>query len=547
MNAWVDQLTSVPESLREEARSSPDALTLLSDRGAVPVAELVNVAAAHYNVPGLLLGKYEPDPECVRLLSEEQARRAHALPLFRLGNHLYLAVADPDDVSAQDFVARITGLTVEPVLAHPKEIDQAITRWMLGTEQAGRIVDSIAAERRDPLHDVQEGPTMLEDREAPTIRLVDQLLMQAVRLGASDIHLEPFADKVLLRYRIDGVLREYPAPPKGMYAAVVSRIKISAALDIAERRLPQDGRSSLTVDGKKYDLRVSVIPNMHGEGIVIRVLNPYAIQLNLASLGFDALMQSRYEALLRRPYGIILVTGPTGSGKSTTLYATLNHISDERRKVITLEDPVEYQLPGITQIQLQPEIGYTFASGLRAILRHDPDVVLVGEIRDLESAEIAIRAALTGHQMFSTLHTNDAAQSITRLRDMGVPLYQIMASLNGALAQRLLRRLCPSCKRPEELPAEPAQVLGLPEGSPVFVAVGCAECRNLGYRGRVAVYELLEVTDRLRAVPTEEASPARLQQIALEDGSLLRLKDSAAAKVAQGMTSVEEALSLVVT
>lgn len=546
MNNWVDALPTLTEALREEARTAKDPMTLLSDRGGLPLVDIVNAAAAHHKVPGVLLGKYEPDPECVRLLSEEQARRARALPLFRIGLHLYLAVSDPDDVSSQDFVARITGQTVEPVLAHPKEIDQAITRWMLGTEQAGRIVDSIAAERRDPMQDVQEGPALLEDREAPTIRLVDQLLMQAVRLGASDIHLEPFPDKVLLRYRIDGILREYPAPPKAMYAAVVSRVKISASMDIAERRLPQDGRSSLTIDGKKYDLRVSVIPNLHGEGIVIRVLNPYAVQLNLAGLGFDPVMQNRYEELLRRPYGIILVTGPTGSGKSTTLYATLNHMSDERRKVITLEDPVEYQLPGITQIQLQPEIGYTFAHGLRAILRHDPDVVLVGEIRDLESAEIAIRAALTGHKMFSTLHTNDAVQAITRLRDMGVPLYQIMASLNAAIAQRLLRRLCPSCRRPEDLKPDCAAALGLSPGTPVFAATGCAECRGLGYRGRVAVYELLEITDRMRNLPNEEATPNRLQQIAREDGALLPLRDSAAQKVAQGMTSVEEALALVV-
>ena len=548
MSDWLDLLPNLTPKQRELARESPDPADYLLQEELAEPSEVLAAGSRFYCVAALDLSRYTPDPECLSLLSEEHARRLKALPLFCIGDRLYVAVSRPQDLTALDFVAKSSGRDVEPVLALAQDIEAAITLWMVTSEHSTDFVESIQAS----VSEEQIAAALeekLQDQDAPTVRLVDHIFTQGVRMGASDIHLEPFPDKILLRYRLDGYLREHSAPPKAMYPAVVSRIKIASGLDISERRLPQDGRASITVDGKKYDLRVSIIPNLHGEGVVLRILNPHSVQLDLGSLGFDVDIQKRYEALLQLPYGIILVTGPTGSGKSTTLYATLNHISDIANKVITLEDPVEYQLPGITQIQIHPDIGYTFAEGLKAILRHDPDTVLVGEIRDLESAQIAVRAALTGHQMFSTLHTNDSLQAITRLCDMGVPLYQIMASLNGVIAQRLLRRLCPKCKQLEQPDPERLRALGLSAAEAdgkVFAPVGCPDCHRLGYKGRVAIYELLEITARIRRLTPTEAQPERIREEAEKDGTYFPLQASANRKVLQGLTSLEEATSLLV-
>ncbi|MBT9584047.1 type II/IV secretion system protein [bacterium] len=504
--------------------------------------EILRVESVYYQCPSLSLRRYQPDLNVVRLLTEQQARRVRAIPLFRVDDHLYLATSDPENLQAQDFVAQLTGLVVEPVVALASEIDEALTRFLLSSEQSNQTLNAITAAVKED-KGLQQKTEVLENREIPTVKLVDHLITQSIRLGSSDLHIEPFADKVLLRYRIDGHLREFAGPPRAIYEAIVSRIKISSGLDIAERRIPQDGRASILVDEKKYDLRVSVIPNLHGEGIVMRILNPHAVQMDLKSLGFEPELLKRYELILTRPHGVVLVTGPTGSGKSTTLYATLNKIMDLSKKIITLEDPVEYQLPNVTQIQVQPEIGYTFAQGLRAVLRHDPDVVLVGEIRDLESAQIAIRAALTGHQMFSTLHTNDAPQAITRLMDMGIPLYQLQAALNGVLAQRLVRKLCKSCRELAPPSQQMLQALGIASDEvPIFRAQGCKECNGSGYKGRVAVHELLDFSPALRRVP--EAQAQEIPSIAAAEGSFFPIRDSLASKVAKGMTSVQEALNL---
>ncbi len=546
MSGILDALPLLTAEQRLFASQSGDPIaTVIQEKWMEPDA-LLRAASEYFRVPWLQLSRYQPDPEAVSLLSEEQARRLRLVPLFRLQDHLYVAVGNPQNLQVQDFVAKLTGLVVEPIFALPKDIEDALNRWMLTSEKTSKVLADITARvQQDVLGDQT---AVLEDREAPTIKIVDHLITQAIRLGASDIHLEPFPDKILLRYRIDGHLREFPAPSSSIFNAVVSRIKISSGMDIAERRLPQDGRSSIEVDDRQYDLRVSIIPNLHGEGIVMRILNSHSIQLDLTALGFDPALLARYEKILKRPHGVILVTGPTGSGKSTTLYATLRKISDVSRKVITLEDPVEYQLAGITQIQVQPEIGYTFAAGLKAILRHDPDTVLVGEIRDLESAQIAIRAALTGHQMFSTLHTNDAPQAVTRLADMGVPLYQILASLNGVLAQRLVRRLCPRCKEPCHPEASGLAALGLEADSEVtfFGPRGCQECNNIGYKGRVAVHELLDFTPTIRRLPPDQAYAETIADIASQEGAFFSLKTGLANKVRQGLTSIDEALALVV-
>lgn len=541
--SWYDSL-NLDEEQRQLLQRSSEPLELVLDRKWASESEAFQAASLHYNCPVLSLRRYQPDPDAVRLLSEQQARRVRSVPLFRVGNRLYLAVSDPENLQAQDFVAQLTGCVIEPVLVLAKEIDDALNRSMITDERSSQALEAMTAAVEGETRSVQQS-AVLEDRDVPTVKMVDHIITQAIRLGASDLHLEAFPNKILLRYRIDGQLREFPAPPKPIYAAVVSRIKITSSLDIAERRLPQDGRASMMVDDKKYDLRVSIIPNVHGEGIVIRILNPNAISMDLTALGFERDILERYERILARPHGVVLVTGPTGSGKSTTLYATLNQISGISKKIITLEDPVEYQLANITQIQIQPDIGYTYAQGLRAILRHDPDVVLVGEIRDLESAQIAIRAALTGHQMFSTLHTNDAPQAVTRLLDMGIPFYQLQAALNGILAQRLVRRLCPRCRRPDEGSLDALMDLGLRADQVTYMPVGCPECNNIGYRGRVAVHELLDFTPSLRRLRGDQINAEDIAHQAASEGAFFTIADSLRRKVLAGVTSVSEALALI--
>ncbi len=539
MSAWLAALAELDPGQREQAGLEADPVGYAVSQKWLPPVRALEQGAEHFQVPFVELAYYQPDPAVLGLLAEDDLRRLGVMPLFRIQQQLYVAISRPEDLSIQDQVARLSGLMFEPVLCLHRDIEDALNRCLLTAENSGRALAAISSK-------VNMGETeeqkVVEDREAPTVRLVDHIIAQAIRLGASDIHLEPGCESVSLRYRIDGVLQEFPGPSPGVYPAVVSRIKISSGMDIAERRLPQDGRSQLTVDAKKYDLRVSIIPQIDGEGIVIRILNPYAIKLDLRSMGFEPDLLERYFQVLSKPNGLTLVTGPTGSGKSTTLYASLAKLNDKKRKIITLEDPVEYRLPGITQIAVNPEIGYTFGSGLRAILRHDPDTVLVGEIRDRDSAEIAMRAALTGHQLFSTLHTNDAPGAVTRLVDMGVPRYQVLSALRGVLSQRLVRRLCEVCKQPAQALGEAG--LTLASGHSAFRAVGCAECNGLGYRGRVAVHEFLEITPAVRQLEYESASTQQITLASQSEGGYFPLKRSLEAKIGAGLTSFHEALAL---
>ncbi|HXE71447.1 MAG TPA: GspE/PulE family protein, partial [Candidatus Nitrosotenuis sp.] len=503
----------------------------------------------YYGLPYLDVTAYQPEQEALALLPHDLARRFRLLPLFRLDDRLYAAVSDARDLGPQEYVRQMTGFMVEPVLAAPRELDEAITRNYLSAEQSRRAIETITGMDEETAG-VEDVASFLENRDAPIVKLLDKILADAVHLRASDIHLEPFPRRVQLRYRVDGILHEFPPPPPALYPALVSRIKIASHLDIAERRLPQDGRTSFTLDGVRYDMRVSIIPNVHGEGVVIRVLNTEESQKNLTDLGFSEQMLQRFERLIRRPYGMLLVSGPTGSGKTTTLYATLRSIYTPARKMITLEDPVEYQLDGITQIAVKPEIGFTFAEGLRAILRHDPDIVMVGEIRDLETAEIAVRASLTGHLFFSTIHTNNAPLAIARMVDMGVEPFKVMASLNGVLAQRLVRRLCPDCKVEIPYGEEQLRLLNIPrvpEGARLFKAVGCASCGGRGYRGRVAIYELVEITPTMRRTKPQNLTPEKITEIAFRETGFTTLRRSALEKLFTGVTSLEEVLSITST
>jgi type IV pilus assembly protein PilB len=531
-------------ALRYEEEGSDPYDFILTEKILAP-ATLLPVLSRFWKIPFLELEFYHPQKSALGRVNEDVARRFNVLPLFQLEDSLYVATWEPDNLATLDYLRQLTGFTIEAVLAARTDLEEAINRHFLSSEQVAQAMGSFAArEKGDDLSGIDE--LRIEDSEAPAIKLVNYIISQAINLGASDIHLEPYPGKAKLRYRVDGVLHEFPPPPHHLYRSLVARIKIISGMDVAEKRLPQDGRTAFVSDDKKYDLRVSVIPNMNDEGVVIRVLDTQSKGQELVDLGFSKEMMERYSRFVRMPYGIILVTGPTGSGKSTTLYATLKEIYSPRKKIITIEDPVEYQLEGITQIQVNPVIGYTFASGLRSILRHDPDIIMLGEIRDLESAEIAIRSSLTGHLVLSTLHTNDAPTAVIRLIDMGIPAYLVLASLNGVLAQRLIRKLCPKCRRQATYVPGRLAFLGIdpipPEAS-FFEPVGCQACNNLGYRGREAIMEMLEINTEIRHIPQETLSLEKIKELARLHG-YTTLKESLAAKLMSGITSLEEVASL---
>ncbi len=474
--------------------------------------------------------------------------RQSLFPIQRKNGTLVVATSDPFDLYPIDEVSAATGLTVTPVLAARGEIAKLIKKH-LGV--GGETVDGLIAQT-----EVESGVELLEDleldgselsemaQEASVIRLVNEILLEAIESRASDVHVESQPSGLVIRYRIDGMLQTQPVPPEiyRFEAAIVSRLKIMAHMNIAEKRLPQDGRIKLKVRGREIDVRVSVIPMIHGEGIVLRILDKSSMVFDLQGLGMDSSAYRVYRQLIELPHGIILVTGPTGSGKTTTLYSSLLEINRPNIKIITAEDPVEYQLEGINQIQIHSKIGLTFAHSLRSVLRHDPDVVLIGEIRDLETAENAIQASLTGHLVFSTLHTNDSAGAYTRLVDMGVEPFLVSSTVEAVMAQRLVRRLCPDCREPyypqaDDLPTDfPFHELG---GRPLYRAVGCRKCRQLGYRGRMGIYELMVTTDEVRHLAHDNASTWDIKQAAVRNG-MATLRRDGWSKALFGSTSVEE-------
>ena len=477
-------------------------------------------------------------PAAAAAIAPRFLRSARALPLAVEDGVLVLALADPLDRFTTDAIAAATGLQVRIEVAVPIELEAALDRLCPAEDAAAR---PDAETGGDPL---EEDAERLKDlaSEAPVIRLVNQIIARAVETQASDIHIEPFEDALRLRYRYDGVLHEAESQPPRLAAAITSRIKIMARLDIAERRLPQDGRIRLAVRGQDVDFRVSTVASMYGETVVLRVLDRSTVVFDYARLGLSERVVERLGQALQLPNGIVLVTGPTGSGKTTTLYTGLLSLNSVTRKVVTVEDPIEYQLKGINQIQVKPQIGLNFASLLRSILRQDPDVIMVGEIRDLETAEIAVQAALTGHLVLSTLHTNSAAASITRLRDMGLEDYLTTAVLRGVLAQRLLRRLCLDCRRPAEAPPELIERFGLDctHGRPVlWHAVGCPQCRGTGYRGRQAIAEFLEPNDEIARLVFARADHAAIERAAVAAGMTTMFQAGMEAVLA-GTTTIEE-------
>ncbi len=476
-------------------------------------------------------------------VSQRFLKESRVLPLYLEDERLFLAMADPGDGFAISAMEAASGHEVQPVVALPADIDNAIEKlYGAGRTAMGEIVEGLG-DSEDAEADVETLKDLAS--EAPVIRLVNLIVQRAVESRASDIHVEPFEGQLKVRYRIDGVLTETEAPPAHSTAAIISRIKLMAKLNIAERRLPQDGRISLRVQGKELDLRVSTVPTMFGESVVIRLLDKESVQFDFGALGFDGEPLRRFKQILDMPHGIVLVTGPTGSGKSTTLYTALSRLNTAEKKIITVEDPVEYQVAGINQIQVKPQIDLTFSSALRSIVRQDPDIIMVGEMRDLETARIAVQSALTGHLVLSTLHTNDAAGGITRLLDMGVEDYLITSTVNGILAQRLVRRLCPHCREAYEPLPELVEELQLTryagnDGRLVlYRSMGCNHCGGSGYHGRLSLTEVLVMNDEIRRLVMRHANAGEIQQAAIDDG-MDTLRQDGLRKSVAGLTTLEE-------
>jgi general secretion pathway protein E len=530
--------------LQEESREKLGAL--LVTLGVCAQRDVAEALAAQLGLPLLDAGGYPEFPILEERVSPRFLRDARALPVKEDERELALAMVDPTDDYTIGAFRLVTGRDVKPLVAIPSELEAAFERlYGTGRSAVGQIVGDV--EQRDELAfdaDVQQLKDLAS--EAPVIRLVSLVITNALDARASDIHIEPFENRLIVRYRIDGVLHEVESPPRRFSAAVISRIKIMANLDIAERRLPQDGRIRLRVQGKDIDLRVSTVPTMHGESVVMRILDKGGVALDFARLGFDDSILAKFVDVLMQPHGILLVTGPTGSGKTTTLYTALEQLNKPDVKILTVEDPVEYQMPGINQIQVKPQIDLTFANALRSIVRQDPDVIMIGEIRDLETAEIAVQSALTGHLVLSTVHTNDAASTVNRLLDMGVEDYLLTSTVIGILAQRLVRTLCPHCAEPHAALPEIVEQLGLariagPHAITLHRPVGCPQCAKTGYSGRIGIMEMLPITDPMRSLIMQHATAADLRNEAIREGMRTMYEDGLV-KAIRGVTTLEEVL-----
>ena len=512
--------------------------------GAATHEEVLKAVAAQQALSYLSPEELPSTPPVLKELSPQYLRQSIACPIAINGTTVTVATADPTDPLLLDELQQTLPLTIRLCVAPAPAILEAIERAYGASTALQKIVEGMGTADRqgDPEDDVGHLRDMAF--EAPVVRLVNLLLESALAADASDIHIEPFEDSLRVRYRVDGLLYDQEAPPRRLQAALTSRIKIMAEMNIAERRLPQDGRIRVTAaGGRRVDIRVSTVPTIHGESIVMRLLDRSSVFLPFDRLGFAPAAARGFEALIHRPHGIVLVTGPTGSGKTTTLYAALDKINRPDLKIITVEDPVEYQLKGINQIPVRPKIGLSFASGLRHIVRQDPDVIMVGEIRDLETAEIAIQAALTGHLVFSTLHTNDAPGAVTRLQDMGCEPYLVSSVLSGVLAQRLVRRVCQACRAPDH--PDPASLLALgvtdAAGVELFHGKGCDDCRGTGYRGRTGIYELFRITEDARSLIVRKAPAGEIRRLAVAQG-MVTLREDAWAKAGAGLTTVQEIL-----
>ena len=540
-------LAQLRHAQEEQQRSGQNLGYTLAKLGYVSDDEITSFLSQQYRVPTVNLEEYEIDAEILKLVPKEPCERHKVVPVSRTGNALIVAMADPTNLNAIDDLKFLTGYNIEPVIASETAIHGAIEKYY----NAGPSYDEVMAgfdETEIEFSGDEEDINLLElekaSEDAPVVRLVNMMMLNAIKKGASDIHIEPYEKKLRVRYRIDGVLTEEMTPPLKLKAAITSRIKIMSSLDIAERRLPQDGRIKLKLGkGREMDFRVSVLPTIWGEKVVTRLLDKGNLQLDMTKLGFDTKPLDDFKWAINQPWGMVLVTGPTGSGKTTTLYSALTELNKIAHNISTAEDPVEYNLHGINQVQMHDEIGLNFAMALRAFLRQDPDIIMVGEIRDFETAEIAVKAALTGHLVLSTLHTNDAPATISRLLNMGVEPFLITASVNLVLAQRLARKICSDCRQQVRYERKILEDCGFSQdqiaNAKLMKGGGCRTCNGSGYKGRIALYEVMRFTDNLKEMVLQGASTAELKVGAIKNG-MSTLRASGIRKVIDGVTTPEE-------
>ncbi len=542
---------------RSVAASTNTRLELvLADQGLVSDGQMAIGMGEYLHMPVISLAHFTPDEELLRRAPSQLLMDLHALPLDKLDAHVTVAIADPFDVFTQDELTNYLGHNIQFIIAPQRDIDNVLRSHTL--EAGGHLEDIIRDVNADGEdieitagEDQPEIEEILEvDDDAPVVRIVNSILSEALSSGASDIHIEPFADNLVVRYRIDGVLYDQPSPPKYMQWAITSRLKIIAQLDIAERRLPQDGRFTIRARARNVDVRASLIPTACGQKVVLRILDKLNLKPDMAALGLAPNDYEKLERAVHQSSGLILITGPTGSGKTTTLYSALQEISSPAVNVITIEDPIEYQLPRINQIQAHPSIGLTFAAGLRAVLRQDPDIVMVGEIRDRETAGIAVQASLTGHLVLSTLHTNDAAGAVARLTHMGVETFLLSSSLIVSQAQRIYRKLCPACKQPREIPWDALQRQGIDcerfAGVTLYAPTGCLHCNYIGFMGRDAIMEILEVDEEIQDLILDGSDANHIRTVAISKG-MATLREGGLTRAVRGETSLEEIMRVTST
>ncbi|MCX5702432.1 MAG: GspE/PulE family protein [Candidatus Omnitrophica bacterium] len=525
----------------------------LVEQGFTSETELLSLLSEQLYIPILHLTKYRFDPEIIKFIPERMSRQYNIIPLSRIGNTLTVAMSDPLNIFALDDLRNLTGCNIETVISSEDEIAKAIdTEYRVRSEDIQQIFDEGTFTQADlgkseieliKQEEIELTNVVKESEKAPIVKLVDLMLIEALKKRASDIHIEPEEDVLRIRYRIDGSLYDIFKIPKRDQNAVLARVKIVSNINITEARIPQDGRFKIRCEGKEVDFRVSSLPTTFGQKFVLRLLDKSNLSIGLDKLGFSEHPLAIFKEAISRPFGMILVTGPTGSGKSTTLYSVLNQLNTPERNIITIEDPVEYQIEGITQIQVKPEIGLDFNSGLRSLLRQSPDVIMIGEIRDAETADIAIKAALTGQLLFSTLHTNDAIASITRLIDMGLEPFLVASSLIMLCAQRLCRKLCLKCRKPIDIPKDFLENIGFREKTTFFRAEGCKYCNNTGFYGRIAILEAIMINDDMREMITQKTPIEEIKKYAIEKCGMHVLRDDAFLKVKEGITTLDEVLS----
>jgi type IV pilus assembly protein PilB len=543
----------VEEAAAEQKTSHQRIGEIVLSKGWVTKSDLMQALARRLGVKYLDLGATRIESIAADLISQKDARHYAAVPVAFVDEHTILvAMADPANIVAIDDLRILTGYDIEPAVAAVEDIIEAISRMNRYDEQIAGPLEERSSDGSEEAGAENVGDIREQVDAAPVVKLVNGLLARAAEEGASDIHFEPQAKQMVVRSRHDGVLRQTMTIPRNLQAGVLSRLKIMADLDIAERRIPQDGRIGLTVGGRPIDVRVATLPTVYGEKIVIRLLDRSTVMLRLEDLGFSESALARYKRSFLKPYGAILVTGPTGSGKSTTLYATLNILNTVGKNIITVEDPVEYRLAGINQVQTNPKAGLTFSSGLRSILRSDPDIIMIGEIRDKETAQIAVESALTGHLVLSTLHTNDAPGALSRLTEMGVEPFLTASAVDCVLAQRLVRKLCDHCKEPYQPTDEMMRRLEFPEEAvdrwrefQLFRAVGCSRCNSIGYKGRVGIYEVMPVTQAVQRLIVERKSADEIWRVAKAEG-MTSLREDGLERALQGITSIEEVSRVIV-